>query len=83
MTKTVAKQIHPLTDPNFRGGKITFTHKDGSKHTFLSVVNEMTGDRLSSFDNAAPSINDSITWVKSVFSSIRRKANVIESIGNF
>ena len=75
------KKIHPLASG--KTGRITFRHSDGKTHTFTSTENSFTGDRLSYFDNDAPSINDTLEWVKSVFNDIRRKAKVIESIGDF
>ena len=44
----------------------------------------MTGHRLSYFDDDAPSVNDSIAWVRSVFRDIRKKATaVLEVVGDF
>lgn len=60
---------------------IRFLYK-GSEHTFESVVNSMTGDRMSSFDLDAPSVNDSVDWVKSVIRDIFLKAVVKTALGN-
>jgi hypothetical protein len=43
----------------------------------------MTGDRMSGFDNEAPTVNDTMRWVKSVFRDIRIKAKVLEEIGDY
>lgn len=77
--------IHRLARPNAKSGKIRFIHfRDGKEHTFASVVNDMTGSRLSYFDGDAPSVDDPLTWVRSVFRDIRKKATkVLEVIGDF
>ena len=76
--------IHPLAERGELSGKIRFVHKDGKEHSFTSVVNRLTGSRLSYFDGNAPSINDPLQWVKSVFWGIRKKAtSVTEVIGDF
>lgn len=66
----------PLTDTEKPWGVITFIHSDGKEHLFYTAANEMSGNRLSAFDNAAPSIDDEISWIKSVFRDIRKKAKV-------
>lgn len=78
-----ADAIHSLARPNVPSGQIKFIHSDGTKHTFYSVVNDLSGDRLSAFDSSAPSINDTLKWVKSVFRDIRAKAKVLEVVGDF
>lgn len=75
--------IHPLALRNRTSGKIRFIHGDGKEHYFYSVVNRMTGDRMSGFDNEAPTVNDTMRWVKSVFRDIRIKAKVLEEIGDY
>lgn len=76
-------KIHPLARPGVKSGKIRFIHSDGKEHYFYSVVNDLSGSRLSAFDGDAPSIDDSMSWIKSVFKDIREKAKVIEVIGDF
>lgn len=76
-------EIHSLARPNTPAGKIWFIHKDGQEHYFYSCVNDLTGNRLSAFDSEAPSIDDPIAWVKSVFKDIRKKAKVIKEIGDY
>lgn len=63
-------------------GVIRFVDADGKVHEFGSCINRLSGNRLSWFDKAAPSINDPIPWVKSVFRDIRNKAYVLEYIGS-
>lgn len=76
--------IHPLAEKNKPSGKIRFIHTDGTERFFVSVVNRLTGDRLSYFDTAAPTINDSLSLVKGVFNGIRSKSNqVLEVVGDF
>jgi hypothetical protein len=61
-------------------GVIRFINfKDGSEYKFYTMVNEMSGNRLTAFDNDPPSINDSLPWIKSVFKDIRKNANEILS----
>jgi len=77
--------IHELARPGAKSGKITFVcFRDGRTRTFQTSVNDMTGDRLSWFDGQPPSINDSLSWIKSVFKDVRKKATkVIDCIGDF
>jgi hypothetical protein len=81
--KLLAKSINPCADSEEKFGKIRFIHKDGKEHCFYSAVNEMSGSRLSAFDSDAPTIDDSLGWVRSVFKDIRAKAQVLEAIGDF
>lgn len=77
--------IHSLARPGVKSGKIRFIHfGDGKEHCFYSCVNDMSGNRLSAFDNDPPNIGDSLAWVESVFRDIRKKATkVIDCIGDF
>lgn len=77
--------IHRLARPGAKSGKIRFIHfRDGKEHCFYSCVNDMSGSRLSAFDNDAPTIDDPLKWVQSVFDDIRKKStNVLEIIGDF
>jgi hypothetical protein len=75
-------KMHTLHDTSKKGGSIRFARPDGSTHEFSSWVNSLTGDRLSAFDGNPPTINDSLSWVKSVFRDIQAKAKVMEKIGN-
>jgi len=64
-------------------GYIKFIHhKTGEENYFYSTINSLSGDRLSAFNNEVPSIND-LTWARSVFKDIRKKAKVIEDLGDF
>ena len=78
-------KIHSLADPSKKSGTIRFVHfRDGTEHTFTSVVNRLSGDRLSWFDGAAPSVGNDVRQVKRMFDSIREKATrVVECIGDF
>lgn len=76
-------KIHPLARENELSGKIKFIHSDGKEHIFYSCVNDMTGDRLSAFDGAAPTINQTIGEIKSIFNKIKSKTKVLECIGDF
>ena len=77
--------ISSLARPNVKSGKIRFIHfRDGKEHSFYSCVNDLTGSRLSAFDGNAPSVDDSLRWVQSVFDDVRKKSSqVLESIGDF
>lgn len=77
--------ISSLARKSCASGMIRFIHfRDGKEHKFYSVVNDMSGDRLSAFDGDPPTINDSLKWVRSVFRDIRRKSTkVLEDIGDF
>lgn len=68
----------PLIDESKPWGVIRFIHfRDGSERKFYSVVNEMSGSRLSAFDSDAPGIDDPMPWIKSVFSDIRKKSTKV------
>ena len=73
---------HQLGDTDKPWGEIKFIHSDGEIWVFYSYVNEMSGARLSAFNNEGPTIGDSMAWVKSVFRDIRAKTEVLECIGN-
>lgn len=73
--------IHPLASG--KTGRIRFIHSDGKEHSFTSTVNELSGDRMSWFDDEPPSVGDTVSWVRSVFRDIRKKAEVIEVAGDF
>lgn len=52
-----------------------FIHNE--KHiTFYSLVNIMTGNRLTSFNNEPPRIDDSMNWVKKIIKGIKSKSKV-------
>ncbi len=70
-----------LTDTKRPWGVIRFIHHDGTTHEFYSVINRMSGSRLSAFDSDAPGVDDNMAWVKSVFRDIRKKAKVLGYIG--
>lgn len=73
----------PLTDLSQPWCVARFTHfQDGKTHQFYSAINTMTGNRLSAFDNDAPSIGDPVEWVRTVLRDIQAKASNVEIIGN-
>ena len=73
--------MNSLVDKTKPYGRIEFIHKDGKKHVFYSVVNEMTGSRHSAFDGDPPGLNDDMVWIKSVFRDIHKKATVLKTEG--
>ena len=76
--------IHSLAEPHEKSGKIRFIYfKDGKEHYFYSCVNSLTKNRMSAFDGNAPTINDPLSWVRSMFKKIRDKSEIIECIGDF
>ena len=81
MSDSELREINPLASG--RSGEIRFIHSDGTTRRFYSTINRLSGDRLSAFDSEAPSVGDSISWVKSVFRDIRAKAEVIAEVGDF
>lgn len=77
-------KLSNLIDKNKLGGEIRFIHfRDNKPHTFHSYINEMSGNRLSAFDNNPPTINDELSWIRSVFTDIHNKSpNIISCEGN-
>ena len=73
--------MNPLIDQSKPFGVISFIHSDGTTHVFSSGINSLSGSRLSAFDSNAPSIDDSMKWVKSVFRDIHAKATVLSTQG--
>lgn len=78
-------KIHHLARPGEKSGKIRFIHfRDGKEHTFYTCVNDLTGSRMSWFDNDPPDINESLAYINSVFTDICKKATkVLEVYGDF
>ena len=75
-------KMRPLTDEAEPWVVVRFTHfRDGLTHMFYSAVNEMSGNRLSAFDNDPPGINDPKAWVQTVLRDIHAKASNVEMIG--
>jgi hypothetical protein len=83
MSRDFVRKISSLADPEKKAGIIRFVHKDGTERTFVTVVNRQTGSRMSWFDDCAPWVTESEAWPKSVFRDIRRKAKVLECVGDF
>lgn len=78
-----ATLVHSLADTTKVAGKIRFIHSDGKEHCFYFCTNRLSGSRLSWFDCDPPDIDQPLPYIKSVFRDIRKKATVIESIGDF
>jgi hypothetical protein len=77
-------KIHPLAEKGAKSGQIRFIHpSDGKEHTFNSVINKLTGSRMTYFDKEAPTVDDPMSWVNTMFRNIRKKAKVLEVIGDF
>lgn len=81
MKNETLPQPPPLTDKTKPWGVCTFTHSDGTRRKFYSVVNEMSGNRLSAFDSNPPDIDEPMAWVKTVFRNIHRKAKDVKYNG--
>ncbi len=75
--------IHHLALHNEKSGKIVFIHSDGKEHSFYSVVNKLSGSRLSAFDSDAPTIDQSLGEIRKIFKDIKKKAKVLSCIGDF
>lgn len=75
MTKT---KPHPLCAIDKPWGIIYFIHK-GKKRKFYTMINQMTGSRMTAFDWEPPSIDNPIKWIKSVFQDIREKSEKVIS----
>lgn len=77
--------VHKLARPGVESGKVTFIHfRDGTIHTFYTCVNDMSGSRMSWFDNDPPDIDESMAYIRSVFCGIFKKATkIIEVVGDF
>ena len=68
---------HPLIDLSKPWGVIRFIHSDGKEREFYSMVNKLTGSRMTAFDKDPPGIDDPLKWVKSVFRDIRSKSQKV------
>jgi hypothetical protein len=76
-------KLHPLADTSKKYVMVRFIHpQDGKEHQFFSVVNSLTGDRISGFDDSPPSLEDSMSWVKSVVRDLKARAKILETISN-
>jgi len=54
---------------------IEFMRED-KKHVYYSCVNDLTGDRLSGFDNSPPYINNTIAEVRAIVRKIKAESKV-------
>lgn len=73
--------MHPLCDKSNPYVFVTFIHfRDNKEHVFYSCVNEMTGNRLTAFDNDPPEIDSEMDYIKSVLKGLKKKSNGIVSV---
>jgi len=75
-------KLRPLTDAAKPYIVIRFIYTDGKEHEYYSAVNEMTGSRLSAFDNSPPDIDDDLKYVKSLVRRIKKECKVTEIISS-
>ena len=59
--------------------RIHFLH-EGKETSFYSAVNEMTGDRLTAFGSAAPTIGHTLKEVRTIIKNIKARSGGIISI---
>lgn len=76
-------KIHPLADETAKNIKIKFIHSDKKEHFFYSIVNEMTGDRLTGFDSEPPTLNQEKKEIKRIIDNLKKKCKVLEIIGEY
>jgi hypothetical protein len=74
--------MHPLADTTKPWVRVEFTRENGAKASFYSYINEMTGDRISGFGSEPPSLNDEMTWIKSVIKNIRKRCADVSVTGS-
>ncbi len=74
--------IHFLAEPNQLSGKIRFIAFDGKEHWFATVINKLTGERQSGFDEF-DTLGHTKAEIKKIFATIRSKSKVLEVIGDF
>lgn len=72
--------LNQLTRKSSPYVEIRFIHSDGKEHRYYSVVNDLTGSRLSAFDNNAPTIDESLSDIRKVIAAIKRKAQRVISV---
>lgn len=70
-------KLNPLTDKTQPFTLVEFIDSKKEKHVFHSEVNSLTGDRLTAFDNEAPTINNSINDIKKIISNIEKRATIV------
>ena len=85
MKTAEAHKLHPLADPQHKAGQIVFLHAaDNTQHTLTSVVNSLSGDRLTWWDDESPDVHLTAAEVKRIFKDITaRAAKVISCVGDF
>lgn len=75
-------KLPPLTRASSPHIVIRFIHSDGKEHRFYSVINDLNGCRMTAFDNDPPSVDDTLSYVRSVIRDLHSKAKVIATLGN-
>jgi len=69
-----------LVDRKKPRGIIRFIHfEDGTERSFYSCVNDLTDHRHSGWGSAGPDLEDPVSWVRSVFRDIHKKATKVLS----
>ena len=63
-------KFHPLQDESQPAYRLTFK-RDGKVNYFISVFNEMTGDRMTFFNNEPPKTGISNKQLKTTISDIK------------
>lgn len=77
------KAIHILARPNTPAILVRFIHfADGKEHKYMSAINDLTGDRLTAFDNDPPTIGHTFNEVLKVVRNIQKKSKILEIIGD-
>ena len=79
-TKLDLKKINSLASG--KSQLIKFIH-EGKECRYYTTVKELSGDRMSAFNNDAPSINEERYYILKVIKSLRKKAQIISDEGDY
>ncbi len=71
-----------LTDLDSPWIVVEFIHSDNTPHKFYSVVNQLSGNRLSAFDSAAPYIDHTLKEIRSIIKKIQSNAKDVKIYGS-
>lgn len=71
-----------LTDLDSPWIVVEFIHSDNTPHKFYSVVNQLSGNRLSAFDSAAPYIDQPLTEIRAIIKKIQSNAKDVKIYGS-
>lgn len=83
MKTTIDKTKAPsLTDFDSPWIVVEFIHSDNTPHNFYSVINEMTGNRLSAFDTSPPTIDQPLKEIRSIIKKIQTNAKDVKIYGS-